>query len=291
LRELAYNLRWSWNHDTIALFRRLDSDLWESSGHNPVRMLALIDQRRLEEAAANESFVAHLDRVYNAFSSYMKSESCWFRKTHGDDSNPLVAYFSAEFGLTECMSIFAGGLGILSGDHLKSSSDLGVPLVGVGLLYQQGYFRQYLNAAGWQQEENEDNAFNGLPLTLVRKQDRSPLLIEVHYPGNKVFAQIWRVTAGRVSLYLMDTNIPENVRSEDRDITDQLYGGNINNRIRQEILLGIGGHRMLEALDIHPTVYHMNEGHSAFLSLELVRCLMQSISCPIRKHGNSHPRL
>jgi len=275
LRELAYNLRWSWNHDTIALFRRLDSDLWESSGHNPVRMLALIDQRRLEEAAANESFVAHLDRVYNAFSSYMKSESCWFRKTHGDDSNPLVAYFSAEFGLTECMSIFAGGLGILSGDHLKSSSDLGVPLVGVGLLYQQGYFRQYLNAAGWQQEENEDNDFNGLPLTLVRKQDRSPLLIEVHYPGNKVFAQIWRVTAGRVSLYLMDTNIPENVRSEDRDITDQLYGGNINNRIRQEILLGIGGHRMLEALDIHPTVYHMNEGHSAFLSLELVRCLMQ----------------
>ncbi len=278
LRELAYNLRWSWNHDTIALFRRLDSDLWEASGHNPVRMLGFIDQRRLEDAAANESFVAHLDRVYRDYEVYMKSESCWFRKTHGDVPNPLIAYFSAEFGLTECISIFAGGLGILSGDHLKSASDLGVPLVGVGLLYQQGYFRQYLNSAGWQQEANEDNDFNGLPLTLVRKEDGMPVLIEVNYPGNKVFAQVWRLSAGRVPLYLLDTNISENIRREDRDITDQLYGGNINNRIRQEILLGIGGHRMLEALNIQPTVYHMNEGHSAFLSLELVRNLMEKHS-------------
>jgi starch phosphorylase len=275
LRELAYNLRWSWNHDTIALFRRLDSDLWDSSGHNPVRMLGSIDQKRLEDAAANESFVAHLDRVLRDFDGYMKNVSCWFNKTHGDVQDPLVAYFSAEFGLTECISIFAGGLGILSGDHLKSASDLGVPMVGVGLLYQQGYFRQYLNAAGWQQEAHEDNDFHTLPVSLVRGPDRSPLTIEVFYPDNKVYAQVWRVAAGRVSLYLLDTNIPENLRPEDRDITDQLYGGNINNRIRQEILLGIGGCRMLEALDIHPTVYHMNEGHSAFLSLELVRNLME----------------
>jgi glycogen phosphorylase len=278
LRELAYNLRWSWNHDTIALFRRLDSDLWESSGHNPVRMLGTIDQKRLEEAAANESFVGHLDRVVNDFGAYMKQESCWFRKTHGNVQDPLIAYFSAEFGLTECISIFAGGLGILSGDHLKSASDLGVPLVGVGLLYQQGYFRQYLNEAGWQQEAHEDNDFHTLPVALVRSPDGKPLTIEVNYPNNKVFAQVWRVAAGRVSLYLLDTNIPENARPEDRDITDQLYGGDVNNRIRQEILLGIGGCRMLEALNLHPTVYHMNEGHSAFLSLELVRTLMGKYS-------------
>ena len=283
LRDLAYNLRWSWNHDTIALFRRIDSDLWESSGHNPVRMLGLIDQKHLEDAAANESFVAHLERVLRDFDDYMNSETTWFHKTHGDVENCLIAYFSAEFGLTECISIFAGGLGILSGDHLKSASDLGIPLVGVGLLYQQGYFRQYLNAAGWQQEAHEDNDFNALPLTLVRNKDAKPLRIEVDYPEGKVFAQIWRVSTGRVSLYLLDTNIEENTRSEDRDITDQLYGGNLNNRIRQEILLGIGGHRMLEAMDLHPTVYHMNEGHSAFLSLELVRSLMVKHSLSYRE--------
>jgi glycogen phosphorylase len=278
LRELAYNLRWSWNHDTIALFRRLDSDLWEASGHNPVRMLGTIEQKRLEEAAANESFVGHLDRVLSDFDAYIKHESCWFRKTHGDVQNPQIAYFSAEFGLTECISIFAGGLGILSGDHLKSASDLGVPLVGVGLLYQQGYFRQYLNEAGWQQEAHEDNDFHTMPVSLVRRPDGKPLTIEVNYPDNKVFAQVWHVAAGRVSIYLLDTNIIENVRTEDRDITDQLYGGDVNNRIRQEILLGIGGCRMLEALDIRPTVYHMNEGHSAFLSLELVRTFMEKYS-------------
>jgi len=275
LRDLAYNLRWSWNHDTIALFRRLDSDLWETSGHNPVRMLGIIDQRRLEDAAANESFVAHLERVLEDFDGYMQSETTWFRKTHGSTQTPVIAYFSAEFGLTECISIFAGGLGILSGDHLKSASDLGVPLVGVGLLYQQGYFRQYLNAAGWQQEAFEDNDFHSIPALLMRTPDGKPLMIEINYPNNKVFAQVWRIQAGRVSLYLLDTNFDENVRAEDRDITDQLYGGNLDTRIRQEILLGIGGCRMLEALGIHPTVYHMNEGHSAFLSLELIRNYME----------------
>jgi starch phosphorylase len=275
LRELAYNLRWSWNHDTIALFRRLDSDLWETSGHNPVRMLGSLDQKHLEDAAADESFLAHFERVTSEFDDYMKSKSSWFRKMHGDGDTPQVAYFSAEFGLTECLSIFAGGLGILSGDHLKSASDLGVPLVGVGLLYQQGYFQQYLNPAGWQQEVYEDNDFHTLPMTLERGPDGKPLTVEIFYPNNKVVAQIWNVLVGRVSLYLLDTNIQANSRDVDRDITDQLYGGDLDNRIRQEMLLGIGGYRMLEALNIHPTVFHMNEGHSAFLSLELVRCLMQ----------------
>jgi glycogen phosphorylase len=276
LRELAYNLRWSWNHDTIALFRRLDSDLWEISGHNPVRMLGIVDQNRLEEAAADDSFLAHLERVAEDYDTYMEAKSTWFRKHHAGAANPLVAYFSAEFGLTECLSIFAGGLGILSGDHLKSASTLGLPLVGIGLLYQQGYFRQYLNAAGWQQEAYEDNDFHTLPMTLVRRPDNGePLTIEIAYPEEPVVAQIWRVMVGRTSLYLLDTNIPANTRERDRDITDALYGGDLENRIRQEILLGIGGYRVLEALGIHPTVYHMNEGHSAFLSLELIRRLME----------------
>jgi glycogen phosphorylase len=274
LRELAYNLRWAWNHDTIELFRRLDGDLWETSGHNPVRMLGTINQLRLEEVAADDSFLAHFDRVMRDFDAYMEKKGSWFQKTHGKSEQPSIAYFSAEFGLTECLSIFAGGLGILAGDHLKSASDLGIPLVGVGLLYQQGYFEQYLNPTGWQQEAYKDNDFHTLPTTIVRGSDGTPLKIEVAFPDRDVVAQIWRVLVGRVNLYLLDTNIPENTRDADRDLTDQLYGGDLEYRIQQEILLGIGGYRALEALGIHPTVYHMNEGHSAFLALELVRSLM-----------------
>ncbi|MCC7353158.1 MAG: alpha-glucan family phosphorylase [Anaerolineae bacterium] len=275
LRDLAYNLRWAWNHETIELFRRLDSDLWESTGHNPVLMLGTIDQAQLEAAAADDGFLAHLARVSQEFNNYVASESTWFRRTHGATKGPLIAYFSAEFGLTECLSIFAGGLGILSGDHLKSASDLGVPLVGVGLLYQQGYFRQYLNQAGWQQEAYEDNDFHNLPVTLERSPSGSPLTIELAFPGRQVTAQIWRVQVGRVRLYLLDTNVPAN-RAADRDITDQLYGGDADMRIRQEIVLGIGGCRALEALGLQPGVYHMNEGHSAFLAMERVCRLMEA---------------
>ncbi len=275
LRKLAYNLRWAWDHDTIELFRRLDSDLWETTGHNPVLMLGNVEQSRLEEAASDESFLAHLDRVCRDFDDYLQGGSTWFARTQLNAGSPLVAYFSAEFGLTECLSIFAGGLGVLAGDHLKSASDLGIPMVGVGLLYQQGYFRQYLNAVGWQQEAYEDNDFHNLPLTLERRADGAPVTIEIFYPGNKVVAQIWRTRVGRISLYLLDTNTPVNSRTEDRDITDQLYGGDLDMRIRQEILLGIGGCRALQALGIHPTVYHMNEGHSAFLALELARRMME----------------
>jgi glycogen phosphorylase len=276
LRELAHNLRWSWNHDTIELFRRLDSDLWEDTGHNPVLMLGRIHQERLYTAAADESFLAHMDRASRDLHEYLSSSSTWFNRVHGTSDNPLVAYFSAEFGLTECLSIFAGGLGILAGDHLKSASDLGIPLIGVGLLYQQGYFRQYLNSAGWQQEAYEDNDFQNLPVVLQRRADGSPITVEVFYPGNRVVAQVWRANVGRVALYLLDTNIAANKRAQDRDITDQLYGGDGDMRLRQEILLGIGGFRALQVLGLYPTVYHMNEGHSAFLALELVRSLMGS---------------
>jgi starch phosphorylase len=274
IRTLAYNLRWAWDHNTIELFRRLDSDLWESTGHNPVRMLGAISQTQLEAAAKDESFLAHLERTVQELEQYLTGESTWYRHTSGNPDGLLVAYFSAEFGLTECLSIFAGGLGVLAGDHLKSASDLGVPLVGVGLLYQQGYFRQYLNAAGWQQESYEDNDFRNLPLTLERMKDGRPVTVEVEFDGHHLSAQVWRAHVGRVSLLLLDTNIDAN-RPEDRDITDQLYGGGIEMRLKQEILLGIGGFRALEVLGLEPTVYHMNEGHSAFLSLEWVRRLME----------------
>jgi starch phosphorylase len=272
-RALVYNLRWAWNHDAIELFR-WDRDLWEQSGHNPALMLGTIDQGTLQAAASDEGFLAHLNRVSNDFDAYQKSESTWFHKHHDGTNNLLVAYFSAEFGVTDCLSIFAGGLGILAGDHLKSASDLGVPLVAVGLLYQQGYFRQYLNEAGWQQEEYKDNDFHNLPLTLERDREGGPLVIEVEYPGRKVAAQIWRAQVGRVALYLLDTNIKQN-NSPDQDITDQLYGGDAEMRLKQEMMLGIGGCRALEALGVRPSVYHMNEGHSAFLALERIRRLIE----------------
>jgi starch phosphorylase len=282
VRELAHNLWWSWNHEAIGLFRRLDRDLWESTGHNPVLMLGSIRQERLERMAEDDGFLAHTDRVCRLFDRYLSSQSTWYNKAFGEaaqggasgSTDHRIAYFSAEFGLTESLGIYAGGLGILAGDHLKSASDLGLPLVAVGLLYQQGYFRQYLNPDGWQQELYPDNDFYNLPLTLERQLSGAPLLVEIQYPGRMVKVQVWRAQVGRVPLYLLDTNIEAN-RPEDRDITDQLYGGDDEMRIRQEIVLGIGGIRALEALGLRPTVCHMNEGHSAFLALERIRLLME----------------
>src|SRR5271157_4406474 len=276
LRTVAYNLRWCWSHESVELFRRLDSDLWEKAGHNPVLLLGTIEQAKLEEAAKDDAFLAHLRRVESNLETYLADDTTWFRRTYAKSGDvPFIAYFSAEFGLTECLSIFAGGLGILAGDHLKSASDLGVPLVGVGLLYQQGYFRQYLSQSGWQQESYTSNDFHNLPVSMVYHTDGSPVSVEVNLAGQPVYAQVWRAQVGRVSLYLLDTNIAENARAEDRDITDQLYGGDREMRIKQEILLGIGGYRALEALGVTPSVFHMNEGHSAFLALEYVRRLME----------------
>lgn len=277
LRQVAYNLRWAWDYDTIELFRRLDNDLWEKTGHNPVLMLGMIDQSQLESAAHDDGFLSHLDRVYRSLEVYLAAKSTWYSRLPDKPADTLIAYFSAEFGVTECLTIFAGGLGVLAGDHLKSASDLGVPLVGVSLLYQQGYFQQYLNEVGWQQEKYEDNDFHNLPITPVRNEDRSPLVVTIQFPGREVQVQVWMAQVGRIRLYLLDTNIPVN-RPEDRDITDQLYGGNVEMRIKQEIILGIGGYRALEALGIKPTIYHMNEGHSAFLSLERIRRLMETES-------------
>ena len=248
LSQVAYNLRWCWDHGAIELFRRLDADLWESCGHNPVLLLGSIEQSRLESAATDESFLAHLSGVTAQFDTYLKGEGTWFQREHAKDKNSLIAYFSAEFGITESLSIFAGGLGVLAGDHLKAASDLGLPLVGMGLLYQQGYFRQYLNAAGWQQEAFEDNDFYTLPIRRV-----PDLVIRLDLPEGPLSAQLWCANVGRLKLYLLDTNLLANP-PEYRKITDQLYGGNLEMRIRQEILLGIGGYRALEALGLKPTV-------------------------------------
>ncbi len=277
LRRVAYNLRWSWSHDTLELFRRLDHELWEKSGHNPILMLGTIAQEKLEAASKDETFLAHLNRVAASLEYYLNSGTTWYKKKYGAQvDQPLIAYFSAEFGITECLSIFAGGLGILAGDHLKSASDLGLPLVGVGLLYQQGYFRQYLNQSGWQQEAYEANDFHNIPLAVACGPDGKPIVVQVDLPGRAVFAQVWQVKVGRVPLFLLDTNIPLNARPEDRRITDQLYGGDREMRLQQEIVLGIGGYRALLASGLSPTICHMNEGHSAFLALEHLGQLMKT---------------
>jgi starch phosphorylase len=274
LGELAMNLRWSWDHDTIGLFRRMDRDAWEKSGHNPRLMLGSIDQVRLEELEADEAFLAHMRRVHASLRDYLQIPG-WCARRHPEAiAGVRIAYFSAEFGLTECVPNYAGGLGILAGDHLKSASDLGLPLVGVGLLYQTGYFQQYLNADGWQQETYPLNDFYNLPLEPVNGPDGAPLSIVVEFPGRPVRARVWVARVGRVPLYLLDTNVDGNSPA-DRGITGALYGGDTETRIQQEIVLGIGGLRALVAMGLEPTVCHMNEGHSAFLGIERARLFMQ----------------
>jgi starch phosphorylase len=274
LRELAYNLRFAWDQETSTLFRRLDPDLWRATEHNPVWMLGLLGQDRLNAAAEDPSFMAHYNRACMGFDDYMKAANTWYDDQYPDADKPIIAYFSMEFGLAECLQNYSGGLGVLSGDHLKSASDLGLPLVGVGLLYQEGYFHQYLNADGYQQESYPINDYSNLPVTLQRDSAGKPIKISVPLPGRELFAVIWKVQVGRIPLYLLDTNIPENPRDEDRNLTDRLYGGDRRTRIRQEILMGIGGLRALDALDLRPTVCHMNEPHAAFLALERIRQLM-----------------
>lgn len=274
LRQLAYNLYWSWNVEAMTLFRRLDRDLWESSRHNPVLMLGTISQKRLQAVAQDEGFLAQMQRAIRQFNEYLGEKQTWYRRQRGAEAQECYAYFSAEFGLTDCLPIYSGGLGVLAGDHLKSASDLGLPLVGVGLLYQKGYFAQYLNPEGWQQERYPINDFHNMPLHLERQADGSELRIQVNYPGRVVYVRVWRIQVGRVSLYLLDTNVDLN-SEYDQDITDYLYGGDLDIRIHQEMMLGIGGVRMLAALGLKPTVCHMNEGHSAFLALERIRSMIQ----------------
>ncbi len=268
MTELAYNILWSWEPVIRALFRRLDPALWQECGYNPVLMLGRVSQAALQRAAADPRYLALYRTACETYDSRV-------RKSPPPADGKLIAYFSAEYGLTECLPVYSGGLGILSGDHLKSSSDQDYPLIGLGLLYQQGYFRQYLNPDGWQQERYPMNDFYTLPLIPVKDAAAQDLKVTVQMPAGQVVIQVWKLDVGRITLYLLDTNIPENVLPQDRDITDSLYGGDIDTRIRQEIVLGIGGMRALRAMGLEPTVYHMNEGHSAFLALEQIRLYMR----------------
>jgi starch phosphorylase len=275
LKELAFNLRWSWDHATRDLFQAIDSDLWQRTQHNPARLLGLVAQSRLTELAQDRAFGAQLDTVYADFRAYMDDGGWWARTYLPELGESFkIAYFSAEFGITECLPIYSGGLGVLAGDHLKSASDLGLPLSAVGFLYQKGYFRQALNADGWQMENYPTTDFYSLPIQPVQGENGDPLVIEVDFPGRKVQVQVWKAQVGRIALYLMDTNLPQN-NDADRHIAGNLYGGDNETRIQQEIVLGIGGTTALNALGIRPTVCHMNEGHSAFLALERVRRLTE----------------
>jgi starch phosphorylase len=272
LLDIANNLSWTWSHDSHDLFFRIDRELWPQTNHNPRRLLGEVSQFRLEELASDDSFLAHLDRVADALTRYVKGNH-WFERNPQAPKGMTVAYFSAEFGIHECLSIYSGGLGVLAGDHLKAASDLAVPLVGIGLLYREGYFRQYLNTDGWQQELYPKNDFHNMPIEPARDSAGRHLVIEVEYPSRPVKAFVWKCQVGRVPLYLLDTDHDEN-SAEDRPITAKLYGGDHETRVRQEIMLGMGGVIALHALGLSPTTYHMNEGHSAFMGLQRIKDLM-----------------
>src|SRR4051812_2724289 len=267
LSELAYNLLWSWDHSIRALFRRLDPVLWKESNHNPVLLLGRVSQEKLDRAATDPRFVSLYKRACERHDAYLYTRS-------RTESEPNIAYFSMEYGLLDCMQIYSGGLGLLSGDHLKAASDSDFALTGVGLAYQHGYFQQALNPDGWQQERTPLNDFYTLPVRPCVGSDGRDVLVSVELPNGEVSIKVWSIDVGRVKLLLLDTNIPENKSSEFREIADQLYGGDTIKRIRQEIVLGIGGLRALKKLGIQPTVHHMNEGHSAFQAIERVRLLM-----------------
>ncbi|MBV8847235.1 MAG: alpha-glucan family phosphorylase [Bryobacterales bacterium] len=268
LPELGLNLLWSWNHTIRAVFRRLDPAIWHACGYNPVVMLGQVPQHTLERAATDPRYLALYRHACEIHDSYVAAAPA-------DAGSMLVAYFSMEYGLIDAMAIYSGGLGVLSGDHLKAASDLTLPLVGVGLLYQNGYLEQTLAPDGWQMEKTPLNDFYSLPVTPVTRGDGSDLMVQVRLAGAMVYLKVWRVDVGRTKLYLLDSNVQQNPDPSHREITAQLYGGDLQQRIRQEIALGIGGLRALKELGLQPTVYHMNEGHSAFLALERIRTLMK----------------
>jgi starch phosphorylase len=273
LERLAWNYWWSWAADGESVFRDLDPEIWEECERNPRQLLARTSSYRLAEAATDPVYLERVRRLDESFQSYMSSQP-HLQVAELTKEHP-VAYFCAEFGVHTSLPLYSGGLGILAGDHLKSASDLGLPLIAVGLLYRYGYFRQRLRNDGWQEEHYGETRSAELPIHLVKDADDTPLRIEVLIRERNVLAQVWRADVGRVALYLLDTNIPENVET-DRWVTGHLYGGDRETRIVQEMLLGIGGVRLLRKLGVTPHVFHLNEGHSAFLTLELAREVVQS---------------
>jgi starch phosphorylase len=269
LLDIAANLWLTWNPEAIKLFITMDGDLWEKNQHNPVRMLGEISQEKLEDLAHDEGFLSEVQRVGEQLDQYLH-----VLRSINHSAQASVAYFSAEYGLSDTLPIYSGGLGILSGDHVKAASDLNLHFYGVGLLYQLGYFQQYLNMDGWQQDFYQVNDFHNMQVQEVKRPAGGPLEIELDFPGRTVFLKVWQIKVGRVAIHMLDSNHEKN-SEYDRRLTAQLYGGNPEMRLQQEIILGIGGVKMLEALGIQVTVVHMNEGHSAFTPFERARVLMK----------------
>ncbi len=274
LSEIANNLWWSWNTEFLRLFKKIDLDLWETVDKNPVKFLKLVSQERIEKIAQDNAFLKEYDKIAENFDNYMNSKNTWFSQNYPENKNDLIAYFSAEYGLDQTIPIYSGGLGILSGDHLKSASDLGIPLIAVGLLYKNGYFHQKINGYGIQESEYHNIDLDNLPIKPVKDEKGEDLTIYVKFPKRRLYLKVWQLNVGRVKLYLLDSDIEKN-NEEDKDVTLRLYGGDQEMRIRQEIVLGMAGTRLLKTLGLTPTVYHMNEGHSAFLTLEIIKDIIQ----------------
>ena len=270
LGEISENLWWSWNTEFLKIFKEIDIDLWEQCNKNPVKFLRLVDQEKLERASTDSEILRNYRVNVDNFESYMKSRTTWFSKQYPENKDDVIAYFSAEYGLDETLPIYAGGLGILSADHLKSASDLGIPIVAIGLLYKNGYFNQKINRNGEQVSEYYNVEMDNLPIKPLKDENGEDVIVNIKLQKDKLYIKVWKICVGRVNLYLLDTDIPEN-KEEYRGITLKLYGGDQEMRIRQEMVLGIGGVKVLQELGINPKVYHMNEGHSSFLVLEAIK--------------------
>ena len=277
LGELAYNLWWTWHPDVQRLFMQIDSHLWEQTAHNPIIFLRKVERAKLNAVTHNSHFLDFYDRSIQAFDEYIGREDSWYEKNHGHTIKETIAYFSTEFGLHETLPIYAGGLGVLSGDHLKEASDLGLPLVAIGFLYTKGYFTQIISEDGWQEARYAKLNFEDLPVLPLLNEQEKPLTIPVELAGRDVLIRIWKIQVGRVPLYLLDSDVDGNSR-EDRELTSRLYSSDLDLRISQEIILGIGGVRALRKLGHSPAVWHMNEGHSAFMALERIRELVEKDS-------------
>ena len=274
ISEIANNLWWSWNTEFLRLFKMIDIDLWENCEKNPIKFLKLVNQEKIERVAEDPEFLREYEKVAEHYESYMNSKETWFSKNYPNNKNDVIAYFSAEYGLDEVVPIYSGGLGILSGDHLKSASDLGLHFVSVGLLYKNGYFHQKIDTRGQQCSEYYNIDLYNLPISTVKDNMEQDIIIDIPLGKQTLYLKLWQVNVGRIKLYLMDSDIEQN-KPELRGITLKLYGGDKEMRIRQEIVLGMAGVKALKVLGYDPTVYHMNEGHSSLLVLELIKNLMQ----------------
>jgi len=262
LSELAYNLWWTWQPEAPRVFGRLDYDLWERLGHNPIRLLREIDRSRLSQASRDKEYRELYDRVFADFDLYMNQTATWTHRAHPELAGRPIAYFSMEFGLHETLPIYSGGLGVLAGDHLKEASDLGLPLTGVGFMYAEGYFSQRITEDGWQEALNNLQDFRNLPALPVLDDAGNRLCVDVEFPDRIVTLGLWEIRVGRVPLYLLDSNLDPNTEY-DKQLTARLYWSDLDRRVMQELLLGVGGVRALRALGYNPSVWHMNEGHAA----------------------------